>query len=192
MKNFTLFFTLVFINFFHSQNIGIISNINPKLGYSHTKAGIKFNPIFEKDLDYDLNDFINKTFSQANKTTLQFNDFNWNKLGFFDQFTSSEPILDYLKIYCENKKIDELFIIRKVNSFKLIGPMDMFFDFKHNFGIMTFPSSQKRALMYYNFAVYKYSLKDSKIYFPILRKNEKMDIYLNNSLKAQFMTIINC
>ena len=183
MKKFVLLLFLIFINFFYAQNIGIVGNVNPKLGYSHTKAAIKFTPIFEKDLDYDLNDFINTTFSQANKTTVHFNDFDWKTLGFFDEFTKSVPILDYLKNYCESKKVDQLFIIRKVNSFKLIGPMDMFFNFKNNFGIMTFPNSQKRAFMYYNFAVYKYSLKDNKIYSPLLKKNERMDVYLNKSFE---------
>lgn len=181
MKRLIPLFFFFICSVFYSQNIGIVSNINPKLGYSHTKAGIKFNPIFENDLDYNLQNFIDKTFTDNNKSIQELNDFDWRRLGFFDEFTKTSPILDYLKTYCETNKIDELFIVRKVNSFKLIGPMDMFFNFSHNFGIMTFPGNQKRALMYYNFGVYKYNLKDNKIYTPVLKKDERMDIYLNKT-----------
>lgn len=185
MKKSIIFFLLFLVQFVYCQNIGLISNINPKLGYIHSKAGLKFNPVFETELDYDLNNFINKTFAEFNITTTQYNDFEWNKLGFFDEFTQTVPVLDYLKYYSTINNIDELYIIRKINSFKLIGPMDMFFNFKHNFGIMTFPSSEKRALMYYNFGIYKYSLSENKVYSARLKRSERMEVYINQKFASQ-------
>lgn len=184
MKKILILILLFFIRFTYCQNIGIVSNINPKLGYTHAKAGvIKFNTIFEKELDYNLIDFIEQTIIGQNKNKVKLNNFNWNNLGYFDKSTTAKPILDYLNNYCKNENIGELIIVRKVNSFNLIGPMDMFFDLNHNFGLMTFPSSQNRVLMYYNFEIYKYSLNENKIYLPILKKNEKMDVYLNKNFK---------
>jgi hypothetical protein len=61
----------------------------------------------------------------------------------------------------------------------------MFFYFKHNFGILTLNSYKKRALFYFNFGVYKYSLKENVIYLPNLKKGEYIDAYLTKKFDSE-------
>jgi hypothetical protein len=186
MKRLILILSILIFNINYSQKIAVVSNINPIMGYTFAKTGlISFKPQIEDDLDFNLNDYTNEIFKDKNLDVKYFEDFNWDNLGYFDDYSKSKPILDYLQSYCNKKEIDELIIFRKYNSFKLIGVLDMFFYFKHNFGILTLNSYKKRALFYFNFGVYKYSLKENVIYLPNLKKGEYIDAYLTKKFDSE-------
>lgn len=174
-KIFLCFVLSLFLNL-KGQNVGIISNINPTMGHIHTKAGLKFNPIFEKDLDFNIESIINNTLTENQKEFSYFSDFDWEKLGYFTDKTKAKPILEYLQKYSNEKEIEELFIIRKLNSYGSFG-LAGFHNFNHNIGILSLPSNKKRSIFFYNFVIYKYSKKDNIVYIPTLNKNERIDAF---------------
>lgn len=176
MKTIFLFFALSLFFNLKGQSIGIVSNINPNMGHIHTKSGLKFNPIFEKDLDFNIENIISNTLTENQKEFSYFSDFDWEKLGYFTDKTKSKPILEYLQLYSKKNGIDELFIIRKLNHYGSFG-LGGFHNFNYNIGILSLPSNKKRSIFFYNFEIYKYSIKDNKIYFPLLTKNERVDTF---------------
>lgn len=175
MKTIFLFFALSLFFNLKGQSIGIVSNINPNMGHIHTKSGLKFNPIFEKDLDFNIETIISNTLTENQKEFSYFFDFDWEKLGYFTDKTKAKPILEYLQKYSNEKGIEELFIIRKLNSYRITDISAYSYYFNYNAGILSFPAYKKRCVFFYNFIIYKYSVKDNSIYIPLLEKSERIN-----------------
>jgi hypothetical protein len=127
MRFLSVFFTIIFCSIFNAQNIGLVSDINPQMGYTNAKDGVIFlNPVLEKDLDFNILDFTIDTLKKNNKLIKLYNEFNWNGFEVFDDFRTRYKKLKYLKSYCESKNIQELFIIRKSTSKQIFNSYKMF------------------------------------------------------------------
>jgi hypothetical protein len=187
MRFLSVFFTIIFCSIFNAQNIGLVSDINPQMGYTNAKDGVIFlNPVLEKDLDFNILDFTIDTLKKNNKLIKLYNEFNWNGFEVFDDFRTRYKKLKYLKSYCESKNIQELFIIRKSTSKQIFNSYKMFDKLQHNFGILTVNSAKKNVYLYSNFHVYKYSAKSEKIYIANLDEADDLNVYINKKYDEKY------
>ncbi|AZI69738.1 hypothetical protein [Cloacibacterium normanense] len=177
-------FIALFPLLFNSQKIGIVSNINPKMGYVFLKGSFKAKAEIEKELNYNylvfLEDYLNK-----NKYSFQkYEDFDFSKLENIDLKYSNVKAIEYINQFCNEKGIDKILILRKNTAYgrsDILGINDL----NYNFGIATLSHTKKRALFFSNFLVLPYS-KNNKDFTNIFipeNMNKKFDFEVYDSNK---------
>lgn len=149
---------LLYTSFFYSQKVGIISEINSKMGYVVFKGELfTEKAIFEKDLEYNFIDFINKYYKERNITPKNIDEFPFS----MNFITSDE--LKYFQNLCKKNDIDELLIISKNKYYFENDPMSIYKNLNHELGIEAYVKAKTRALLYGNFQIYVYNLKNHNV-----------------------------
>ncbi|OCK50301.1 hypothetical protein BA768_20405 [Chryseobacterium sp. CBo1] len=166
----SLFLFLFFsnISFFYSQKVGIISDINSKMGYVVFKGELfTEKPIFEKDINYDLIDFLHQYYTDKNISSKNINPTGISFNGVF----SKE--IERFRNVCKENNLDQLLIISKNKSYTSNDPMLIYSSLNHELGIEAYVKTKTRAIMYGNFRIYLYNLADhtikdvvSNVYIP--------------------------
>lgn len=152
----------IFANFFYAQKIGIISDINPQMGYVVFK-GEFFNekPILEKDVDYNFIKFLENHFQSKNIHTEHF----YNNL-FTDErmsYESKSAILDLKKICSENSFNKIILVLKNTQYIDVNDPMLLYKNLSHDLGFETHKKTSTRALLYGNFKIYVYDFSNNKL-----------------------------
>ena len=183
-KTIQLFLILSSI-FVCSQKIGIVSDINSKMGYTFLKGTFKATPVVQKDLDFDFMVFL-KDYMKKNNYSFEIkNNFDFSKLEDINLQTSNKKELEYVNQYCEENGIDKLLIIRKNTSYGRSDILGMN-DLSYNYGIATLSFSKKRALFFSNFLIFPFTKGNNgfKDVFTTSRLTHKFDndVYDENHL----------
>lgn len=160
-----------------AQKTGIVSEINPKMGYVHLKGVIKTKVLGENDLDFNVLSYLASYFSDKHIETEQPQDFDFSRLEYFSERHKYKDMLAYAEVFCEKNNLNQLIIIRRKNAYTIADPMQMFYGFDHDYGIATLSLYDKRPILFYNFSLIRY-LKGSKNFDVLLQpsyKNQKFD-----------------
>jgi len=168
---------LLNISFFYSQKVGIISDINSKMGYVVFKGEIfTEKPIFEKDINYDLIEFLHQYYTDKNISSKNINPIGVSFNGVF----SNE--IERFRHVCKENNLDQLLIISKNKSYTANDPMLIYNTLNHELGIEAYVKTKTRAIMYGNFRIYLYNLANhtikgvvSNVYIPHRFKSPVFD-----------------
>ncbi|WP_415328724.1 hypothetical protein [Chryseobacterium sp. MMS23-Vi53] len=157
-----ILFLSIFANFFYTQKIGIISDINPQMGYVVFK-GEFFNekPILEKDVDYNFIKFIENHFQSKNIQTEQFYSNHFTDYKMF--YESKSAILDLKKICSENNFSKIILVLKNTQYIDVNDPMLIYENLNHELGFETHKKTPTRALLYGNFKIYVYDFSSNKL-----------------------------
>lgn len=168
MKLFTILVLLYFSDFY-SQKTGIVSDVNPVMGYVITKGELFTEGAFlEKDLDYNIMDFFAEYYKKQNKEYSFPENFE-----FWSENLLYEEGYEYLKTFCTQKNIDQLLIIFTNKNYMANDPMLMYRSLEHQLGIEAYKKTPTRAVLYGNFRIYLFDAASDRlktvantIYFP--------------------------
>ena len=94
-KILNLFLSLMPI-FMFSQKIGIVYNINPKMGYTYMKGVFKAVPVLQEEMNFDFIIFLEEYLQKKNLTHELRNDFDFSKLENVDLRYSNKKETEYL------------------------------------------------------------------------------------------------
>ena len=175
----SLFFCLFFLNisFLYLQKVGIVSEINSQMGYAVFKGELLTEKaILEKDLDYDLIDFLHQYYKGKNIASKDIDPIGLS----FPEIPSYE--IERYRELCKENNINQLLIISKIKYFSPDDAMVIYESLNHELGIEAYVKTKTRAMMYGNFRIFLYNLGDhtikdvvNKVYIPHRFKNPVFD-----------------
>lgn len=190
MKN--IFSLLIFFISYSSfaQTTGIVSNINPQMGYIYLKGAFNPKALHENDLNYSFSDSIATYLEDRNITTKILDSFDFAELEYFSERIKYKKMVAYAEDFCQKNNLDRIIIVRKKNAYTISDPMQMFDGFIHDYGIATLSIYDKTAMLFYNFSIIGFTKgeKDFRIFMGPNYKSHKFEDILFDKVKY---TLIN-
>lgn len=151
-----------FVNFFYAQKIGIISDINPNMGYVVFKGELfTERPILEKNVDYNFIEFIENYFQSKNVQTESIYTNHFNDQDLVYKYKSA--ITDLKKICTENNFSKIILVLKNTQYININDPMLLYKNLKHELGFETHKKTPTRGLLYGNFKIYVYDFSSDKL-----------------------------
>lgn len=186
MKKLGLLFLALTSQVLSSQNVGLVSNIDPDLWYFNTKKLGKIIPQKEIKTGYNIfNDVVDPLFKEKNieYRTLSLDFWKIAKLGVSKSV--NDGVIDALVKFCEENKVDVLYLFRKDDVYDSFYSQDLFVNLNFNYGVFSIDSySPKRGLFFSNFHIYKFDKNTKELTFSVQRKD--IEIKLNTFHEQKF------
>ncbi|MEJ8597575.1 hypothetical protein JSO62_02535 [Riemerella anatipestifer] len=180
----------------YSQKIGIVSNVNPTMGYVFLKGAFKVVPVYQENLHFNILNFLEEYLKKENYSYEFSDSFDFSKLEDLNLKYINKKEIKYINEYCEKYGYDKILILRKNtnNTNYHGGYMYGINDLNSNFGIAALSSSKKRAFLFTNFLFYTFHKGDNdfKNIFGYVFTNHKFEesIYDENMKLVNQSTIL--
>lgn len=141
-------------------------------------------PILEKQLDYNLINLFSKYYTNQQKQSIYIDG-----SAFVANSIFSEDLENYKNV-CIDKNLDQLLIISRNTDYLIHDPMLIYKNLNHELGIEVYKKTQTRALLYGNFRVYIYDLKNNQAK-NIINKIYIVHRFKNNVFNKENYELIN-
>lgn len=146
------------------QKIGLVSDINPTMGYAHMTGVVSPKPVYQESMRYNFFDFIKSNLKTKDLEIELYRGFNFENLAYLNPHSPTKKISKYVRDYCESNNIEKLIIVNRRNLYTTIETMRMFHQLDYDYGIVTTNYSKKGAMFYLNFYVSIYDFKNNKFH----------------------------
>lgn len=183
MRKILLLAIIIGWNFLQAQKIGLVEAYDDRMKYVHIENAWSAKIVRVQELDYSLKPFIDSLFMKEKISPILLEDFELSWLDYFDPIYGNRRIEKQLKIYCEEKGLDAIIIIKPNNVYKALDSLRKNLIYTSDYGLLTYGWAKNNVFYHSNLFLLYYIVKEDKLLYPV--RNSKEDLFYNNYKKIK-------